>query len=194
MRKLGVQIPLSSARSLIEANPTDSLIAFHRKMQVELIDSLAIIINTAIFCCLFFGLARGVTQKRTVIILISNKSLVWDLRPDLNRHDLNDREILSSLHYSPTQDNPPQHQSNTLPSCVKLLLDSVLLWTGSLLAAQSVAKKFWRQGIGECLYWLANPYKPIPSGYAYRGGTNVPGTIVSLTNDQLGRTGALLSC
>ena len=42
-------MPFSSAGSLIEANPTDSLIAFHRKMQVELIDSLAIIINTVIF-------------------------------------------------------------------------------------------------------------------------------------------------
>ena len=35
-------------------------------------------------------------------------------------------EVLSSLHSSTTQDNPPKHKSNALPSCIKLLLDAVI--------------------------------------------------------------------
>ena len=41
---------------------------------------------------------------------------MWCPGPDLNRHDLNGRGILSSLHYGTTQDNPPKHKSNALPS------------------------------------------------------------------------------
>ena len=54
-------------------------------------------------------------------------ALMWCLGPDLNRHDLSGREILSSLDYVTTQDNPPKHKSNALLSCVKLLLDVVIL-------------------------------------------------------------------
>ena len=52
---------------------------------------------------------------------------MWLSGPDLNRHDLNGRDILSSLDYVTTQDNPPKHKSNALLSCVKLLLDAVIL-------------------------------------------------------------------
>ena len=40
----------------------------------------------------------------------------WCQGPDLNRHDLNGRGLLSSLHYGTTQDNPPKHKSNALLS------------------------------------------------------------------------------
>ena len=49
----------------------------------------------------------------------------WCLGPDLNRHDLNDREILSSLHYGSTQDNPPKHKSNAILACVGSRVDAV---------------------------------------------------------------------
>ena len=51
----------------------------------------------------------------------------WCPGPDLNRHGRNGRGILSSLYYGTTQDNPPKQKSNALPSCVKLLLDAVIL-------------------------------------------------------------------
>ena len=49
------------------------------------------------------------------------------LGPDLNWHGREGRGILSFLHLSATQDNPLKQQSNALPSCVKLLLDAVIL-------------------------------------------------------------------
>ena len=49
----------------------------------------------------------------------------WCRRPDLNRHDLNDREILSSIHSGPTQDNPPKHKSNAILACVGSRVDAV---------------------------------------------------------------------
>ena len=55
---------------------------------------------------------------------------LWCSGPDLNRHDLNGREILGSLYYGTTQDNPLKHKSSALPSCVKLLLDAVILTYG----------------------------------------------------------------
>ena len=69
--------------------------------------------------------------------------LWWCPGPDLNRHDLNGREILSSLDCGTTQDNPPKHKSNALPSCVKLLLDAVILTYG---CQQSVSEIHPRGG------------------------------------------------
>ena len=45
----------------------------------------------------------------------------------MNRHDRNDRGILSSLQCGTTQDNPPKHKSDALLLCVKSLLDVVIL-------------------------------------------------------------------
>ena len=45
----------------------------------------------------------------------------------MNRHDRNDRGILSSLQCGTTQDNPPKHKSDALLLCVKSALDVVIL-------------------------------------------------------------------
>ena len=49
----------------------------------------------------------------------------WCLGPDLNRHDLNNREILSSLHYGSAQDNPPKHKSNASLACFRSRVDAL---------------------------------------------------------------------
>ena len=49
----------------------------------------------------------------------------WYLGPDLNRHDLNNREISSSLHYGSAQDNPPKCKSNAILDCVRSRADAL---------------------------------------------------------------------
>ena len=49
----------------------------------------------------------------------------WCLGPDLNRHDLDNREILSALHYGSAQDNPPKCKSNAILDCVRSRVDEL---------------------------------------------------------------------
>ena len=49
----------------------------------------------------------------------------WCRGPDLNRHDLNNREILSSLHYGSAKDNPPKRKSNAILDCVRSRVDAL---------------------------------------------------------------------
>ena len=49
------------------------------------------------------------------------------LRAGLEPVRINGPEILSSLHYSTRQDNPPKHKSNARPFLVKVRLDALIL-------------------------------------------------------------------
>ena len=71
-------------------------------------------------------------------------AFIWRPRPDLNRHDLRGREILSSLQRGATQDNPPKHKSDALLSCVGSLLDAVKL---TYERQQSVSETPPREGL-----------------------------------------------